>query len=94
MSPLREEVAGSRFFLANQKKKPLTEDSEGKNHVLHDFVAQAAADVVRCVHSGRFQVALVHPDLHLFLHLVDTVKTDRENVSFKVSNALFNREGN
>lgn len=54
------------------KKEKLTEDCEGENHVPHDFVAQAAAYTISRVHSGRLQVALVHPDLHLFLHFVGT----------------------
>lgn len=56
----------------SQKRKKLTEDCEGENHVPHDLVAQAAAHAISRVHSGRLQVALVHPDLHLLLHFVGT----------------------
>ena len=48
-----------------------TEDGEGENHVLHDFVTEAAAHALGIFHDG-FQVALVHPDLHLLLHHVGT----------------------
>lgn len=53
--------------------RPLTEDCESENHVLHDFIADHATRALRCLRSG-FQMALIHPDLHLFylLHFVGT----------------------
>lgn len=53
--------------------KPLTQDCESEDHVLHDFIADHAARALWRVPSA-FQVALVHPDLHLLylLHFVGT----------------------
>lgn len=53
--------------------RALTQNCESEDHVLHDFIAEHAARALRCVRSG-FQMALVHPDLHLLylLHFVGT----------------------
>lgn len=70
MPPLIQEIT-----VWKQQDQALTKDCESKNHVLHDFVAQRATHALRGVHSG-LQVALVHPDLHLFLHNVGTERKE------------------
>lgn len=49
----------------------LTQDCESENHVLHDFITQAATHAFRSFHYG-LKVAPVHLDLHLLLHFVGT----------------------
>lgn len=58
------------------KTLELTEDCESEDHVLHDFITQAAAEALRLFHRG-LQLPLVHPDLHLLLHFVGTAKRKR-----------------
>lgn len=59
--------------------RALTQDCESEDHVLHDFIADHAARALRRVRSA-FQVALVHPDLHLLylLHFVGTETVGEE----------------
>lgn len=69
-----------------QQDQKLTEDCESENHVLHDFITQTATCTLRSVHSG-LQVALVHPDFHLFLHFVGTERSKegrRAGINYRV----------
>lgn len=60
----------------------LTQDCESEDHVFHDFIADHTACALLGVCSG-FQVALVHPDLHLLylLHFVGTETIEEELTS-------------
>lgn len=67
----------------------LTQDRESENHVLHDFIADHAARALRSIHFG-FQVALIHPDLHLLylLHFVGTEIIEKGLISIIDHHAL------